>query len=118
MLDRAVIEHVVVDYKDILKDALENKVSSPTEIPYFDGDFWPNVLEELIKELDQEEEKRRRAEAELAEAEAEAELGSDDDDVDDELDPTHRHAKKKGAVYDKKLSKKRSNKNKVRFLAY
>lgn len=38
---------------------------------YFEGDFWPNVLEDCIKELDQEEEeKRKREEAEAAEAEA------------------------------------------------
>ena len=47
------------------------------EMPYFEGDFWPNVLEESIKELDQEEEeKRKREEAEAAaaeEAEASAE---------------------------------------------
>lgn len=40
------------------------------EMPYFEGDFWPNVLEESIKELDQEEEeKRKREEAEAAAAE-------------------------------------------------
>ena len=48
-------------------------------MPYFEGDFWPNVLEESIKELDQEEEeKRKREEAEAAaaeEAEAAAESG-------------------------------------------
>lgn len=39
-------------------------------MPYFEGDFWPNVLEESIKELDQEEEeKRKREEAEAAAAE-------------------------------------------------
>ena len=39
-------------------------------MPYFEGDFWPNVLEESIKELDQEEEeKRKQAEAEAAAAE-------------------------------------------------
>ena len=41
-----------------------------TQIPYFEGDFWPNVLEESIKELDQEEEeKKKREEAEAAAAE-------------------------------------------------
>lgn len=25
-----------------------------TDIPYFDGDFWPFVIEEIIKELDQD----------------------------------------------------------------
>lgn len=45
-------------------------------MPYFEGDFWPNVLEESIKELDQEEEeKRKREEAEAAAAEEAAEQG-------------------------------------------
>lgn len=47
-------------------------------IPYFEGDFWPNVLEESIKELDQEEEeKRKREEAEAAAAEQEPECIDD-----------------------------------------
>ena len=50
---------VVVDYKDIHKDTIENGMKSPVDIPYFEGDFWPNVLEECIKEQEQEEEKRR-----------------------------------------------------------
>ena len=28
---------------------------SVTEIPYFEGDFWPSVIEKNIKELNQEE---------------------------------------------------------------
>ena len=57
-------------FQDILKDAIENNLTSPTDMPYFEGDFWPNVLEESIKELDQEEEeKRKQAEAEAAAAE-------------------------------------------------
>jgi len=48
-------------------------MSSAAELPYFEGDFWPNVLEESIKELDQEaEEKRRQAEAAEAAAAAAA----------------------------------------------
>ena len=31
-------------------------------MPYFEGDFWPNVLEESIKELEQEEEERKKEE--------------------------------------------------------
>nr|KAG5698821.1 hypothetical protein BaRGS_019673 [Batillaria attramentaria] len=74
MLDKAIIERVVIDYKDIFKDAIEGNLVSATEMPYFEGDFWPNVIEESIKELDQEEEeKRKREEAEAAAAEAEAE---------------------------------------------
>lgn len=56
--------------QDILKDAIENNIRCATQIPYFEGDFWPNVLEESIKELDQEEEeKKKREEAEAAAAE-------------------------------------------------
>jgi len=53
--------------QDILKDAQENNLTCVTEMPYFEGDFWPNILEESIKEVEQEElEKRRREEEEAA----------------------------------------------------
>jgi E1A/CREB-binding protein len=74
MLDKGVIERVVIDYKDIHKDAIENGMKTPLDIPYFEGDFWPNVLEECIKESEQEEEKRRKEEAE-----AQAQAQADDD---------------------------------------
>ena len=40
-------------------------MTSPTEIPYFEGDFWPGSLEDTIKEV--EAEQRRRQEEEEAE---------------------------------------------------
>lgn len=43
---------------------MDNNMQSVVEMPYFEGDFWPNVIEESIKELDEEEEKRLREEAE------------------------------------------------------
>jgi E1A/CREB-binding protein len=58
-------------WQDILKQAMEDKLSSAAELPYFEGDFWPNVLEESIKELDQEEEEKRK-QAKAAEAAAAA----------------------------------------------
>lgn len=67
MLDKGMVERIIQDYKDILKQAIEDKLTSATELPYFEGDFWPNVLEESIKELDQEEEEKRK-QAEAAEA--------------------------------------------------
>lgn len=73
MLDKGIIERIVLDYKDILKQAMEDKLSSAADLPYFEGDFWPNVLEESIKELDQEEEEKRK-QAEAAEAAANAQL--------------------------------------------
>ena len=40
---------------------MDDGLKCPTDLPYFEGDFWPNVLEESIKELDQEEEERQKA---------------------------------------------------------
>ena len=48
--------------QDICKQATEDRLTSANELPYFEGDFWPNVLEESIKELEQEEEERKREE--------------------------------------------------------
>lgn len=63
--------------QDILKQATEDNLKSACELPYFEGDFWPNVLEESIKELDQEEEEKRKA-AEALAASAAASEGSQD----------------------------------------
>lgn len=71
ILDKGMIERTIQDYKDILKQAMEDKLTSAAELPYFEGDFWPNLLEESIKELDQEEEEKRK-QAEAAEAAANA----------------------------------------------
>ena len=69
------VRHQILKYfvfsQDILKQAMEDKLSSAADLPYFEGDFWPNVLEESIKELDQEEEEKRK-QAEAAEAAAAA----------------------------------------------
>ncbi|KAI4799116.1 hypothetical protein KUCAC02_019237 [Chaenocephalus aceratus] len=62
MLDKSVAERIVHDYKDVFKQATEDRLTSANELPYFEGDFWPNVLEESIKELEQEEEERKREE--------------------------------------------------------
>ncbi|XP_041634114.1 histone acetyltransferase p300 isoform X2 [Cheilinus undulatus] len=62
MLDKAVSERIVHDYKDVFKQATEDRLTSAKELPYFEGDFWPNMLEESIKELEQEEEERKREE--------------------------------------------------------
>ncbi|KAK3520326.1 hypothetical protein QTP70_021365 [Hemibagrus guttatus] len=62
MLDKAFAERIIHDYKDIFKQATEDRLKSAYELPYFEGDFWPNVLEESIKELEQEEEERKKEE--------------------------------------------------------
>ncbi|BET01960.1 Domain of Unknown Function (DUF902) [Nesidiocoris tenuis] len=99
MLDKGIIERIVLDYKDILKQAMEDKLSSAAELPYFEGDFWPNVLEERIKELDQEEEEQRK-QAEAAEAAANAIYSLQEDN-------------EVGADGKKKGQKKKSNKSKA-----
>jgi len=39
-----------------MKDAMDSGIKSVTQIPYFEGDFWPNVLEDCAKALDGDEE--------------------------------------------------------------
>jgi len=48
-------------------------MQSAIEMPYFEGDFWPNILEESIKELEEEEDKRKREEMEAATSAADVE---------------------------------------------
>ena len=60
MLDKGIIERIVLDYKDIYKQAIEDNIQSPAELPYFEGDFWPNVMEDNIRELEEEEEARKK----------------------------------------------------------
>lgn len=43
------MEGVIIDYRDMFKDAQERGFSCATELPYFEGDYWPLVLEECIK---------------------------------------------------------------------
>lgn len=54
LLDKGVAEKIVRSYRDIHKQALKDKIQSPAELPYFDGDFWPNILEDTIKGMGQE----------------------------------------------------------------
>ncbi|XP_036422021.1 histone acetyltransferase p300 isoform X2 [Colossoma macropomum] len=94
MLDKAVAERIVHDYKDIFKQATEDRLTSAKELPYFEGDFWPNVLEESIKELEQEEEERKREENSTSSESVDATTGDS------------KNAKKKN---NKKTSKNKSS---------
>lgn len=102
MLDKAISERTILDYKDILKQAMEDNLRSAADLPYFEGDFWPNVLEESIKELDQEEEEKRKqaeaAEAAIFSSMEESEVGPD--------------GKKKGQKKAKKNTKSKANQRK------
>ena len=35
------------------RQSIDDELISVTELAYFEGDFWPNMIEEQIKELDQ-----------------------------------------------------------------
>lgn len=51
---------------EILQDLFKHSTElgySVADIPYFEGDFWPNIIEETIKELDQEAKEREASEA-------------------------------------------------------
>ncbi|XP_068086024.1 LOW QUALITY PROTEIN: histone acetyltransferase p300-like [Anabrus simplex] len=104
MLDKGIIEGIVFDYKDILKQAVEDNLSSAAELPYFEGDHWPDFLEEVIKELDQgEEEKGKQAEAaEAAAADAVSE--------ECETDPDSKKDQKKA---NKSKANQRKNRKKL-----
>ncbi|KAJ1174143.1 hypothetical protein NDU88_005966 [Pleurodeles waltl] len=94
MLDKCVSERIVHDYKDVFKQATEDRLTSANELPYFEGDFWPNVLEESIKELEQEEEERKREENTSIES------------IDQVIKGDSKNAKKKN---NKKTSKNKSS---------
>ena len=53
MLERGKAQSVLFDFQDIFQYCVEEKITT-VDIPYFEGDFWPNLIEETIKELDQE----------------------------------------------------------------
>uniref|UniRef100_A0A914RMT6 histone acetyltransferase n=1 Tax=Parascaris equorum TaxID=6256 RepID=A0A914RMT6_PAREQ len=59
MLDKGVGEHTVFDYKDIYKQARDDNLTTPMALPYFEGDFWPNVIEDCIREVQNEEQERK-----------------------------------------------------------
>ena len=113
MLDLAVQQRVVVDYKDVMKDCTDSGISKATDIPYFEGDFWSSTIEDLLKELDTEEEDRRKYE------ELEAVKASDDGVFDDSIEPdepTEISDKRKsggGTTHKKKNFKKTAGQRRV-----
>ena len=49
MLDKGIIERIVLDYKDILKQATEDNFRFASELPYFEG--MSNVLFTYSKQI-------------------------------------------------------------------
>uniref|UniRef100_A0A7M5VDT5 histone acetyltransferase n=1 Tax=Clytia hemisphaerica TaxID=252671 RepID=A0A7M5VDT5_9CNID len=104
MLEKSEKDDVLVEYKDIYTQAINDLVKSPLNLPYFDGDYWPNQIEDSIREVINEEEERKKNEAlqaaQLAEAENDEEVASEDMVV------TSTGKKTKGKRGNKKTTKK------------
>merc|ERR1719312_1656802 len=83
MLVKGIIDRIVFDYKDIYKQAIEDNLQSPAELPYFEGDFWPNVMEENIRDAENEEAQLKKEMEEKERLEAAAAATSQADDGDD-----------------------------------
>ena len=43
-----------------VEDAGGAAMFSTTDLPYFEGDFWPNTIEDLVSQMDEEEKSRRK----------------------------------------------------------
>ncbi|KAG5450308.1 Histone lysine acetyltransferase crebbp [Clonorchis sinensis] len=95
MLKKALLERIVVDYKDICQEACESGLVSPTELAYFEGDFWPNTLEELFKEMDEEDAKRKREQEALARDDEDDETKENLQTRENEKNPGKKKAKKR-----------------------
>ncbi|CAG0903715.1 unnamed protein product [Darwinula stevensoni] len=61
MLDKGITDRIVLDYK-----VMDEGFRSACELPYFEGDFWPDFLEQSIRELDEEEKEERLKQATAA----------------------------------------------------
>jgi len=54
---------IIVWFQDILQDAIDNDLTCVTQMAYFEGDFWPNIIEDCIRELNEEEEEEKHLSA-------------------------------------------------------
>ncbi|PAV63530.1 hypothetical protein WR25_07690 isoform F [Diploscapter pachys] len=69
MLEKGVLEKTVIEFKDIYKQARDDNLTTPMMLPYFEGDFWPNIIEDCIREANTEEAQRVKVEADEGDGE-------------------------------------------------
>lgn len=72
-------------------------------LPYFEGDFWPNTIEDCIRDVEKEENERKKLEQMAAADEDEDDLFQTDDGV--RLKKNNKSSKKKSNL--KKLNKQK-----------
>ena len=82
MLDIGIKENIVHSYQDILKQAQEDQVKTAMDLPYFEGDFWPNVIEESIKEIEMEQQKQQANDPGSLNSSQSSSQGMDEDSMD------------------------------------
>lgn len=49
MLQKAKDQGIVEDFKDIYQDAIERSLQFAYELPYFEGNYWPTILESIFE---------------------------------------------------------------------
>lgn len=64
MLNHGNEEGTVYSYKDIFNQAKDDALDTPMKLPYFEGDYWPRIIDECIvsAEKDEEIDKRKQQE--------------------------------------------------------
>lgn len=76
---------------------------TPKTLPYFEGDFWPNTIEDCIRDVEKEENERRKLEQMVAADDDDEDLFQTDDGV--KLKKNNKSSKKKNNL--KKLNKQK-----------
>ncbi|CAD6188119.1 unnamed protein product [Caenorhabditis auriculariae] len=100
MLEKGVVEKTVVEFKDIYKQARDDNLQTPASLPYFEGDFWPNVIEDCIREAGNEEAQRKKIEA------------TEGEEEEDDIFQAGDNGKKKSSKNKKNNLKKNAKMNK------
>lgn len=59
-------EGIVIEFKNLYRYVTEESFNPVDELPYFEGDFWPMILDDSLKDNKEEEEKKKEADASLA----------------------------------------------------
>jgi len=75
-----------------MKDAVDSGIKSVTQVPYFEGDFWPNVLEDCAKALDGDDDQDKHSQESAV-----------DGDTEDSSCSTILSSEPVGKVYDSLL---------------
>uniref|UniRef100_A0A915LWY2 histone acetyltransferase n=1 Tax=Meloidogyne javanica TaxID=6303 RepID=A0A915LWY2_MELJA len=85
MLNNGNEEGTVYSYKDIFNQAKDDGLDTPTKLPYFEGDYWPRIIDECIQSAEKDEEIDKRKALQQAQTEDSSNLSA-------------QNTKKKGCV--------------------